>query len=88
MTSLPIKAGSQAAIVQRSRTATVYAALVAPILADRCTSCHDAEKSKADLRLDTHEFIMKGSTNGEVVVAGQPEKSRLIQCMTPAARRR
>ncbi len=77
----PVKAGSQAALVRKSRTATVYAALVAPILADRCTSCHDAEKSKADLRLDTHEFIMKGSANGEVVVAGQPDKSRLIECM-------
>ncbi len=76
------KAGTQAAYTQMSRTATVYAALVAPILADRCISCHGEEKSKGDLRLDTHEFILLGGSNGEVVVAGLPEKSKLIQFVT------
>lgn len=75
------KPGTQAAYTQASRTATVYAALVAPILADRCTSCHNEEKSKADLRLDTYEFVLKGGTNGEIVVPGQPEKSKLVQSM-------
>ncbi len=78
----PSKAGTQAAYTRISRTATVYDAIVAPILADRCISCHGEEKSKADLRLDTHEFILKGSSNGEVIVAGQPEKSKLIQSVS------
>lgn len=73
------KAGTQAAYTQKSRTATVYTALVAPILADRCTTCHGAEKSKGDLRLDTHENILLGGNNGEVVAPGLPDKSRLIQ---------
>jgi uncharacterized membrane protein len=73
--------GTQAAYTRESRTATVYAALVAPILADRCNSCHNEEKAKADLRLDTHEFILKGGTNGEVVVAGQPAKSKLVTAL-------
>lgn len=61
--------------------ATVYAALVSPILEAKCYPCHNAEKSKNDLRLDTHELILKGGKNGETLVAGQPEKSRMITSM-------
>ena len=62
-------------------TATVYAALIAPLMESKCNSCHNGEKSKGDLRLDTHEFILKGGENGDNVVAGQPEKSLLITRM-------
>lgn len=58
--------------------ATVYAALIAPVLSAKCNDCHNAEKSKGDLRLDTHELILKGGGNGETVVPGQPEKSKMI----------
>lgn len=61
--------------------ATVYAALVAPILESKCYSCHYAEKSKGDLRLDTHELMLKGGENGKTLVVGQPEKSRMIKSM-------
>ncbi len=61
--------------------ATVYAALIAPILEANCYSCHNAEKSKGDLRLDTHELILKGGKNGETLVVGLPEKSRMITAM-------
>lgn len=56
----------------------VYASLVAPILEKRCTNCHNADKSKGKLRLDTHEFILKGGKEGAALVAGDPEKSPLI----------
>lgn len=58
--------------------ATVYAALIAPVLNAKCNDCHNAEKSKGELRLDTHELILKGGDNGETVVLGHPEKSRMI----------
>lgn len=61
--------------------ATVYAALIAPVLSAKCNDCHNADKSKGDLRLDTHELILKGGGNGETVIPGQPEKSRFVTSM-------
>lgn len=74
--------GSQPAAVSVDRgTATVYASVVAPLLEAKCNACHNAEKSKGELRLDTHELILKGGENGDNVVPGQPEKSLLVARM-------
>ena len=57
--------------------AVTYAKHVQPILADRCYSCHGAEKQKGDLRLDSIEGIIKGGKNGKILTAGNPAKSSL-----------
>ena len=57
--------------------AVTYAKHVQPILADRCYSCHGAEKQKGDLRLDSPEGIKKGGKNGSILLAGNPAKSSL-----------
>jgi mono/diheme cytochrome c family protein/uncharacterized membrane protein len=54
-----------------------YQELIQPILEQRCYSCHGANKSKADLRLDSPEFIQKGGENGSILTAGNPQKSTL-----------
>lgn len=64
-----------------SDSATVYAALVAPLMQSKCNSCHNTDKQKGDLRLDTHEFMLKGGENGDNIVPGQPEKSLFITRM-------
>ncbi|HJU43067.1 MAG TPA: DUF1553 domain-containing protein [Vicinamibacterales bacterium] len=46
------------------------------IFRNRCFGCH-GEKAEAGLDLRTHASLRKGSANGPVVVAHQPEKSRL-----------
>lgn len=51
---------------------------VRPLLSEHCYSCHGEEKQKGHLRLDSPEFIRAGGDGGAVVVAGAPEKSRLI----------
>jgi mono/diheme cytochrome c family protein len=48
------------------------------ILERSCVKCHGPDKQKGGLRLDSHAAVRKGGTEGEVVVAGEPEKSRLI----------
>ncbi|WP_234736983.1 c-type cytochrome domain-containing protein [Tellurirhabdus bombi] len=64
--------------------ALVYEQIVGPILKSRCIQCHNAEKSKADLRLDTPEMIQKGSEDGPVLVAGKAVDSELIKvCLLP-----
>ena len=52
-------------------------AQVQTVLSARCNDCHGEKKQKAGLRLDTPEWLEKGSTEGPVVVAGKPELSKL-----------
>ena len=59
--------------------AMVYQQIVNPILQTRCVQCHNANKSKADLRLDTPEMIKKGSEDGPVFVAGKSLESELAK---------
>ncbi len=44
--------------------AEVFAHLVQPIMEQKCNSCHQASKSKGQLRLDEVEMIQKGGKNG------------------------
>jgi len=50
---------------------------VVPLLKAHCLDCHNEEKQKGDLRLDSTDAIRKGGKNGWVVVAGQPDRSPL-----------
>ena len=56
---------------------------VRPVFVEHCYSCHSAEAKtvKGAFKLDTREDFLKGGTDGVVVVAGQPEQSRLIQAV-------
>ncbi len=55
---------------------------VRPVLVDRCYECHSAEKkTKGGLALDTREATLKGGDNGPVLIAGDPEKSLLIEAV-------
>ncbi len=56
----------------------VYTDLVAPILEKRCTNCHNADKSKGKLRLDSYELIVKGGKNGSSIEPGNLEKSHIV----------
>jgi hypothetical protein len=54
---------------------------IRPILINRCYECHSVEsgKSKGGLRIDSRDAILKGGDNGPALVAGNPEKSRIIE---------
>jgi hypothetical protein len=54
---------------------------VRPVLAEHCYECHGPKKQSADLRLDTQAGLLKGSENGPVVVADEPDKSPLIKAV-------
>src|SRR5687768_4172964 len=51
---------------------------VRPVLAENCFNCHGAKKQQGGLRLDNRTDVLKGNEDGPIVVAGRPEKSRLI----------
>ena len=54
---------------------------VAPVFAEKCVKCHSATdgKVKGGLALETREGLSKGGDNGPVIVAGNPDKSVLMQ---------
>src|SRR6516162_9830149 len=56
---------------------------IRPVLSEHCYRCHSstAKKLKGKLLLDSREGILKGGESGPVIVAGKPEKSRLIQAI-------
>ncbi|MBT3636770.1 MAG: hypothetical protein HN531_07520 [Opitutae bacterium] len=63
---------------------------IMPILTERCNSCHDAphEKNgrtinpKAGLRLDSHEWVMKGNDSGPIVKPGNIDESLIYEVLT------
>lgn len=71
MATAPINpaAANGPSILQEAETRTVYDAVIAPLMAKKCVSCHGEQKQKGDLRLDTHESMLK---------AGESEKNALV----------
>lgn len=64
--------------------ALVFEQIVNPILQSRCVQCHNAGKSKGDLRYDTAEMLKKGGEDGPVFVAGKGLESAMVKrCLLP-----
>ena len=64
--------------------AMVFEQIVNPILQSRCVQCHNADKSKGDLRYDTAEMLKKGGKDGPVFVAGKGLQSSMVKrCLLP-----
>jgi mono/diheme cytochrome c family protein len=64
-----------------SADAEFFESKVRPVLAEHCFQCHGPEKQRASLRLDSPAALLKGSDNGPVVVAGNPDQSALIRAI-------
>jgi WD40 repeat protein len=53
---------------------------LAPILADKCLTCHQEKKAKGRYRVDTFELLLKAGDSGDApVTAGKPDASVLFQ---------
>jgi uncharacterized membrane protein len=59
-----------------------YAMHINPIFDSNCATCHGAAKSNGGLRLDSFDALMKGGKDGAVILAGDPQKSLLLQRVT------
>jgi uncharacterized membrane protein len=57
----------------------VFQHLILPVLDSKCNSCHNEDKSKGGLRMDTYELLMLGGDSGDNVVPGKPDDSLSIQ---------
>lgn len=56
-----------------------YKEVVHVIFEDKCISCHNANKSKSELRLDRHDLMMKGGERGSLFDSQNPLQGRLVQ---------
>ncbi len=54
---------------------------VRPILVARCHECHAGDKHKGNLRLDSRAAVVAGGDTGTALVAGDPEKSLLVDAV-------
>ncbi|MFO0877707.1 MAG: DUF1553 domain-containing protein [Gemmataceae bacterium] len=52
---------------------------IAPLLRERCVSCHGPDKQKGGLRLDTRAHAFRGGDGGPVLVPSKPEFSELYR---------
>jgi hypothetical protein len=64
--------------IASAQTAPSYSKQIRPLLTKYCLECHNAKTSKGTLSLETYQAIMDGSDNGPVIVANQPNKSKLV----------
>ncbi len=58
----------------------VYTDFVVPILEGKCTECHNENKVKGKLRMDTHELLLAGAEGSDfpTVVPGDAEQSEMM----------
>ena len=54
---------------------------VRPILVKRCYECHGEKKQKGGLRVDGIAFLKAGGDTGPALVAGEPDKSSIIEAV-------
>ncbi|MDB6069547.1 MAG: domain, G-beta repeat [Verrucomicrobiales bacterium] len=55
------------------------------LLRVNCVGCHNAEKRKGGLVLDSREAVLKGGDSGPAATEGKPEDSLLVQSLQPGA---
>ncbi|MCC5930215.1 MAG: hypothetical protein JJU28_13285 [Cyclobacteriaceae bacterium] len=57
---------------------TVYEA-VQYVFNSKCLSCHGPVRQRGGLRMDDYAQLIKGGKHGEVVLAGNPQESEILQ---------
>lgn len=63
----PRPTANQTEFNKTDRLATIYEAGIAPILEQKCISCHGLDKMKGNLQLNTPGNILKGGKSGDVL---------------------
>ncbi|MEP7321515.1 MAG: c-type cytochrome domain-containing protein [Saprospiraceae bacterium] len=58
---------------------SLFAATIQPILQSKCYSCHNEHKLKGGLDMTSIEKLLKGGDDGPIWIAGDAEKSLMMQ---------
>jgi len=59
-----------------------FAEHVLPIFKARCASCHNEDKRRGGLSLESHGSALQGGSSGAVIAAGDPDGSRLVRLVS------
>ncbi len=78
MLTLPLLAVSLFAPSVFAADAPSFARQVGPFLNRYCAECHNADEAKGGLNLESYKSLRQGGENGEVVVPGKADASRLV----------
>jgi WD40 repeat protein len=65
--------------VTTAAEAPSYARQVRPLLAKYCVECHNGDKMRGDLDLQTYKSMLAGGKKGVTIVPGKPDESPLLQ---------
>jgi hypothetical protein len=80
---LPVTWGSlqaqKPAVSTPAPAAVDFSRDIQPILQTTCYECHGPKKTKAHLRLDSRDGLMKGGETGAIVVPGNSERSLIVR---------
>src|SRR5436305_756431 len=57
---------------------------VLPLIENNCAKCHNPDKKKGDLDLTSYNAALKGGGSGQVLIAGNPDSSKLFKAITHA----
>src|SRR5262249_54693158 len=77
-----LMAGSPAGAAEPDAAAAeFFEKQVRPLLAEHCLKCHGGDKTKGGLELTSRANVLEGGDSGPAAVAGQPEKSLLVQAI-------
>lgn len=75
----PAAVPAPAGVTAAAATAEVdFARDVQPLLENKCLECHNPNKIKGKLLMDSAEALLKGGDTGPALVVGQPDKSEMI----------
>jgi hypothetical protein len=55
-----------------------------PLIENHCAKCHNPDKKKGDLDLTSYGGLMRGGGSGPIVVAGNPDGSKIFRAVTHA----
>lgn len=65
--------------IENINEALVYQDVIAPVMEQKCWSCHNANKIKGQLRMDTPDFLKKGGEHGAIFKANDPTNSEMLK---------
>lgn len=57
----------------------IFEVAIAPILNQKCISCHGPDKAKGKLRLDSQEFILAGGRGGDLLKSTSADDALLVR---------
>ncbi len=66
-------------VVVQKDSVDYYKEVVNVIFEDKCISCHNANKSKSELRLDRYDLVLKGGERGSMFDPKNPQNGRLVK---------